>query len=52
MKTRRGYTKYICPDIDIHTMPVEDGFALSGNAGEGSYGELGEPEIGPYSGNY
>lgn len=49
---KRTLKDYICPDIDIHTMPVEEGFALSGGAGSGSYGDLGDPEIDPYNDNY
>lgn len=40
---------YVAPTIDIHYMPVEEGFALTGGAGDGDYGEY---EYDPYDINY
>lgn len=42
---KRTLKVYICPDIDIHTVPAEEGFIASGNAGGGSYGDFGDLEM-------
>lgn len=49
---KRDFKRYICPDIDIHSVPAEEGFAASGGAGGGSYGDFGDLELDPNNDNY